>query len=448
MAVAALLARPRTALALWIAAIVAVGLAIGEHAPVNEAIRRLLPPLAYLRFPEKHVLLVTGALALVGAFGVERLLATDGRVARSGRAVLLIAASALAALAGLSAPPARVSLLHGSVAVGAFAGALVIARRHRLGPWALPLCLAVDLVSFAAAQIGWRQSSLLERPPPPIAAALRSSGGGVAQDRPPPRLFSPPPLAQHLEAVPENVGLLFGFGHVPGHETASLRSVAALWNAVREDPVRGGALFDVSWMIRPMGGRAPAGAAVARIDHGELVRGTGRGRLHLVGQVRVLDDRLATHLVATSPSFPSSEAVLAPERGARALATSPVGSCSFTGYRPERLTVACETTEEALLVLAEAHAPGWTATVDGTAVSVLRANVAMRGVFLGPGRHIVEMTYRTPGLAGGLAASLVGVVLCLSLVAGARRRSRLKTISLDLAKARRPDRAERDRNTA
>ena len=60
------------------------------------------------------------------------------------------------------------------------------------------------------------------------------------------------------------------------------------------------------------------------------------------------------------------------------------------------------------LVVNEAFARGWAATMDGAAVGIERVNLAVRGVVVPAGRHTVVLTYRTPGLwAGAIVSALV-----------------------------------------
>jgi len=71
-----------------------------------------------------------------------------------------------------------------------------------------------------------------------------------------------------------------------------------------------------------------------------------------------------------------------------------------------------------LLVLTDAWAPGWHATVDGTVEEVLSLNGGLhRGVRLPPGRHRVELYYWPASLSLGLKVSGV-VALAMLLGAG------------------------------
>ena len=56
--------------------------------------------------------------------------------------------------------------------------------------------------------------------------------------------------------------------------------------------------------------------------------------------------------------------------------------------------------------------PGWSATVDGRATTVFRADGVFRGVAVPPGRHTVAFSYRNPEeMEGRLVAGAAFVVL-------------------------------------
>jgi len=79
------------------------------------------------------------------------------------------------------------------------------------------------------------------------------------------------------------------------------------------------------------------------------------------------------------------------------------------------------------LVMADAWAPGWQATVNGRAAFVRRADYAFRAVAVPAGRSHVVLRYRSPGLVLGLVVSGVTVLGLFVLVAvslPSRRRAR------------------------
>ena len=56
-----------------------------------------------------------------------------------------------------------------------------------------------------------------------------------------------------------------------------------------------------------------------------------------------------------------------------------------------------------LLVLSDQWYPGWTATVDGKSVAILRGDLALRAVALSPGAHQVRFRYQPRWPLNGLA---------------------------------------------
>ncbi len=68
-----------------------------------------------------------------------------------------------------------------------------------------------------------------------------------------------------------------------------------------------------------------------------------------------------------------------------------------------------------VLVINERMAPGWTATVDGTAAPVWTANALVRAVPAPAGHHRIRLQYMTPGLLGGLLLTVLSILLSLFL---------------------------------
>ncbi len=64
-----------------------------------------------------------------------------------------------------------------------------------------------------------------------------------------------------------------------------------------------------------------------------------------------------------------------------------------------------------VLVINEAFANGWSATVDGAPAKLVPANHAVMGLVLPAGAHRVALEYRTPGLTAGIVVSAVSALL-------------------------------------
>lgn len=69
-----------------------------------------------------------------------------------------------------------------------------------------------------------------------------------------------------------------------------------------------------------------------------------------------------------------------------------------------RLRLALDAPAAGVLLINEAYAPGWQATVDGHPARVLRANYLFRALLLPPGSHEIELIYAPRGLRPALAA--------------------------------------------
>ena len=96
------------------------------------------------------------------------------------------------------------------------------------------------------------------------------------------------------------------------------------------------------------------------------------------------------------------------------------GRCAVQRPSPEAVTLRCEASAPAYAVLADPWDPGWRATVDGRAVTILRANVLFRAVPIPAGRSVVTMRYTAPWQGAGAAMSAFG--LCAAALLLRRRR--------------------------
>lgn len=138
---------------------------------------------------------------------------------------------------------------------------------------------------------------------------------------------------------------------------------------------------------------------------------------------RVLTDRPVVYLARDwqATSHPD-QAVRIMARGRvvvdRQLGFPPGPSWVFAGesvqlqrLRPEEVQVRVQAVRPALLVFAEAYFPGWTATLDGRPVDLLRVNYLFQGVEVPAGDHEVVFKYEPGSLRLGLMASGVSVGL-------------------------------------
>lgn len=88
----------------------------------------------------------------------------------------------------------------------------------------------------------------------------------------------------------------------------------------------------------------------------------------------------------------------------------------ITSYRMNDLTMAVNSARGGLLVLTDAYAPGWHATVDGKETPVYRTDFAFRGVPIEAGEHAVTIYYLPQSFIWGLwgmGGAVIFLVGCL-----------------------------------
>ncbi len=154
------------------------------------------------------------------------------------------------------------------------------------------------------------------------------------------------------------------------------------------------------------------------------------GRSYFPAASRIADDD-ETREALRSPGFdPARLALVAPPpRGIDLPSPRPAGAWAaarFVADEPERAELTTSASVASLLVLTRSWDPGWEARVDGEAVPVLRAQLALLAVVVPPGEHRIEIAYRPRSFRIGLGLSAAGLlaVLALALAAppGGRRR--------------------------
>jgi hypothetical protein len=404
----------RVLLPLWGAALVAVLLAIGRHAPFDEWARSVVPGLALSRFPEKHVVVACGALALLASRGVEAVLEGEGSATR----VLVVAFAGLGLAMILAPAPLRTTTEHGAVhaavAVGALGCALFAARRREPASWLIPLVVAGDLVTSSRSLLDWMPANALDRPL--IARDLATRQGEA------PRRILRLPSAdfRRLATLPEDAASVFGVGAVPGWDPAVSPLIDPISKALAAQGQRLVELLRIDAVLVP-------NDPDVMMPEWRVLREPSRPRAWMVGLALPARSEAEALARLAAPEFDPEAAaiVVAPEvtPEVAALAAGPpraLGPCDTLDYQATRVSLRCRADAPALLVLADSAMRGWHAAVDGVPRAIVRANVATRGVALPAGTHDVEMRFDPPGLVEGLLISTLG--LLVSALAAVRGR--------------------------
>ncbi len=423
-----------------------------------------VPVLSGFRYWEKMAAWSSLLLAAAAAFGMERLVSDAGRARRFAAAVGALGAAALAASAVLAAFPdgavtllqrgaarvaseelvanLRAGLLGAGASLATLALAAVAVARGRLGRGGPVLVLLVVLFDLAAANVrGYALASPeLVRPSSRLGEHLRAQPGlqrvvtpfgtGLADRWLELRHFE---RAQRWYSLTLEPDFSMDFrvanfepyvGMVPARISRFRRRIP---NA-RQLPNLG--MWSVGWVVVP---EAPGRAAQANLSPpfepaavepaipAFLLPVPHRPRAYLAAEIASVDRRAAMEFALDPASVSSDRSVVeAPiPEGYR----PPRGQARIVIDLPGRVSVSTTSDGPALLVLNDAYATGWRATVDGRPAEILPANYLARGVWVPAGSHRVEFTYRTPGLREGWAVFAAGALALLGWAAVARRRA-------------------------
>jgi hypothetical protein len=129
-------------------------------------------------------------------------------------------------------------------------------------------------------------------------------------------------------------------------------------------------------------------------------------RASVVPSWRVVSGERAALDAVLEPGFdPAAVAVLETDPGSTPSASSTTGTALYREVAPEDVRIRAEASAPSILLVRNAWDEGWSATLDGRSVPVLRTDGFLQGIALPPGRHDVRLTYREPAIGTGLALS-------------------------------------------
>lgn len=421
-------------------------LAFGKYLPVHGWFRHLVPPMAYMRFPEKYTVLFVGWTVLLAALGAERILSSQRQPWRRNAILLgLGLGSAAGAHFMLPAGWARhvtAGALHGAAGVGCvLAIQLLAGRRPRLAAWLLAVSVTADLAVATLPLLSYSPRMLAGAIPPAARAVLADSPGHGE----PPRLyradnalryvgqFVPPPPPELgelrlLQTLITNTANNWGIATLPGYDAAIPVAFDHIWKSGLAEGQSVLRLLGARYALLPVEDprdpekRTGIEPMLDPLPGTRLYRVPGAlPRVFLVGQAQVADDAAALRRILDPDVVAGRTVWLAPASGVQALlgpADPPPGTCALDSYSSKRLQATCQVERPALAVFVEQYEKGWHATLDGQSVPILRANLIMRAVAVAPGTHRIAMEFRTPGLRVGALVTLLSLAVMVGLVVG------------------------------
>ncbi len=327
-----------------------------------------------------------------------------------------------------------------AVALGAALALAALLRRlgtprraaRRVIAVAALLLLVADLTVHA-----WRAAptatAALDRVTPDVVPALRR-GLGTDESGFPRRFWSlalvpllgvpdadRPAFARRFDPLVEALGMRFGLEGVGGGGPALARTEALFANPGPRAAELAGAAGLVSWGPRPPDRPPEIPPDLVVQFRPALPRALLVARTILVRPEQALAATLDPRLDPRRAAIVEDEAARLPEDGA----SDPAGAVRLLARRSARVELSTDASAERLLVFFDAFEEGWTATVDGAAADVLRADTAFRAVKIPAGRHRVVFSYRPPGLRDGVRMMFAGALGLLLFVTRTRRSAKL-----------------------
>ena len=378
--------------------------------------------------------LVVFPLCVLAAMGMDTLFTEPDRARRRQRAAIKIAFVALVAVVFvwfIADYPTMRRLGLGTVSPARYlwflalfttsAALCLIGASRRGSAWALAL---VGIEFAGLAPLAWSYNPVIDArllyPAPPALARLQEEAAQA-----PGRVLMAPNLAMlyGLEGVAAYDGM------TPRYLDEAIRSETSALNllgsgyvgeiSVFLSPVRD--LLGIRHILVPpdvvLGG--PGLSLRYHGADGRIYRNEAAlPRAFVVAEARCLDSAEVLKLVrARTVDFrrgvlltDCSNATPGGDRSLHGDASSP-GTAQIERYGADRVVISAESERGGYLVLTDSWFPGWTATVDGRATRVERADHAFRAVKLGPGRHEVDFHYAPMSVRLGLALSMLAAVV-------------------------------------
>jgi hypothetical protein len=448
LALVAVVARrsDRRVVSLAVLGVVAVLMALGEHTPFAGLVFDTVPLADRFRIWSRYLILANLAVTCLAGLGAATLLEAPRRwrtTVLAGGAVAILAAPAVVAFGDslVSGGVLVVAILVPALAVAVLVGATHLAERsvHRAALLVIAAC-AVPAVLFTLAA-PWHHEALSPAeadvffdPGSAVWAPFDDAGGvdrwvsrystdrGTATVRDTNRIDGYDPLIQ--KDFVTTTGAVYYGGVLddrlwsPGWRADVLRITTlaaprdtdpsdAAWTITAKVTEDGMSL----WHRTPRLPEAYVVGAAALDSFAGIDRRLSDPDADFTGTVYLEADSSAARQVATGRTTPGAAGVV------RAGRLDRHGNGSFV--------VAAE--RPSMLVVSSKWLDGWTATVNGRVVPVLRANSAVLGIPLESGTNRVELSFTPPGLRTGAlvtSASAIGLLFICVVPPLRRRRSR------------------------
>jgi hypothetical protein len=384
-------------------AVLAFVYSLGEFSPLHGLLYALVPYLWVVRVASRFVYLASFALAILAAFGIDRLFDPANQSTSWNPARPILKWVAISCAAALLVPGifgqlslgiwTSLSLLLVLVSCGFF-GYLIA---HPAGPWVR--FLLATFILFDLSAFNWGQANIDQPSKPASQLEQMISLRGVATF-----LKEQRELGRVRVAVaPEpNIGDVYGVQSVWGGGGTMLTDYSRLLPN-HED------LLNVRHFVRPAsvsdprvpeysdGGwkvyEDPKAYPRAWVVHEVATEASHDAVFH-----RIDDSAINLHKVAV---------IEAPLRQSLGPAPATVEPVRFRSYEADRILLDVTAESPGLLIFSELYYPGWRSTVNGKPTGIHRVDGALRGIEVPRGESRIALEYAPLSFYAGGALSLL-----------------------------------------
>ncbi len=410
---------------LGVLALFALFLSMGEHSSLYRTVKSLFPQMGFFRFPIKFVVLVTFALPLLAAYGVQPFQKDTDRQRTTNRVIQIIWLGMLVAISGIVWVSHREPVvnenwsvtLHSGLSRCVFltliAGALLSLNRIQkpgVGDWirwAVLVMIGLDAATHTPQQNPTVAAEAL-RPKTAALTGMPGLGEGRAM------------VTQEVQDFMDHAAT----ANLMQYYLGQRRTLLANCNLIDRIPKTDGfySLYlreeaQVQSVFRDFTNRFPSGLAdflgVSRISSsndffGWTTRSTAFPMI-TAGQRPIVADAATTLTALMNPQFDARAVVYLPEEDGRLLRATNRSEAriEITQMAAHRIEATVDSTTPGLVVAAQAFAPAWRAYVNGRAVPLFRANHAFQAIEVPEGHNAVTLLYRDWYLYAGTFISVL-----------------------------------------
>jgi len=408
-------------------AVVALLCALGENTPFYPLLRKLVPPLSFITYPVKFVMVAIFAAPLLAALALANLEKLQKKILPLGLALLALIFGIIVwtQTAPLAGDDSRLALMNG-LSRGAFllltGGVLFALTRSvktpllRFAPMLLLLIAWADVftheptqnptVSPSVFELNLARTKLAMNPQPELGGSRAMLSPAAALELMRFAVSDPKNnlLAKRLGYC-ANINLLDGVPKVDGFFSLTPRELDSLLTLIYG--VTNGNFSRLEDFMGVSQTTAPDNmlAWQARNSFQPLVT---------AGQKPIFADDANALLAFGRNDFAGSKMVFLPPEEKSSITVSNQTAAKILTAKFGDSTVDIEATadEPSLVVIAQTYYHNWTAEVDGQPARLLRANVAFQAVQIPPGKHQIHLAYRDLAFQIGAALSLTTLMAC------------------------------------